>query len=73
MKEEHKRINRRILYGYIATLISIQAVGLLLLFQNLNFYSAVILAVTLGFVAPVLIGLIFVVFTKRLEKKNGET
>ncbi len=71
-KEEHKRINRRFLYTYITVLVSVQAAGLLLLFHNLNFYSAVIVAVALGFVAPILLGLISIMLAKRLKKRYGK-
>lgn len=71
-KEEHKRINRRFLYTYITVLVSVQASGLLLLFHNLNFYSAIIVAVALGFVSPILLGLIFIILAKRLEKRLGK-
>lgn len=71
-KEEHKRINRRFLYTYITVLVSVQASGILLLFHNLNFYSAIIVAVALGLVSPILLGLVFIILAKRLEKRLGK-
>ena len=67
-KNGYKKLNLKILFSYFAILILVQAVGLYLLFNNLNFNSVIIGAVAIGFLGPLLIALIFIVYTKSLKK-----
>ena len=67
-KNEYKKSNLKFLFSYITILILVQAVGLYVLFNNLNLNSAIIGAVMIGLLAPILIALIFIVYAKSLKK-----
>lgn len=67
-KNEYKKSNLKFLFSYITILILVQAVGLYFLFNNLNLNSAIIGAVVIGFLVPLLLALIFIVYAKSLKK-----
>ena len=67
-KNGYKKTNQKFLFIYIIILILVQAVGLYFLFNNLNLTSAIIGAVLIGFLVPLIIALIFIVYTKNLKK-----
>ena len=67
-KNEYKKSNLKFLFSYIIILILVQAVGLYIIFNNLNLNSAIIGAVIIGLLAPLIIGLIFIVYAKNLKK-----
>ena len=67
-KNGYKKLNLKLLFSYFTILILVQAVGLYLLFNNLNFNSAIIGAVTIGFLVPILLSLIFMVYAKSLKR-----
>ena len=67
-KNGYKKLNLKILFSYFTILVLVQVVGLYLLFNNLNFNSAIIGAVTIGFLVPILLSLIFMVYVKSLKR-----
>ena len=67
-KDGYQRTNQKILVSYIIILIIVQAVGLYLLFNNLNLNSAIIGAVAIGLLVPIFLALIFMFYAKKLKK-----
>ena len=67
-KDGYQRTNEKILVSYIIILIIVQAVGLYLLFNNLNLNSAIIGAVAIGLLVPIFLALIFMFYAKKLKK-----
>ena len=67
-KNGYKKTNQKILFSYVTILILAQAVGLYVLFNNLNLNSAIIGAVAIGFLVPLLLALIFMVYAKSLKR-----
>ncbi|MEJ2271562.1 MAG: hypothetical protein P8X91_03570, partial [Candidatus Bathyarchaeota archaeon] len=57
-EDGYKRINLKILFLYIITLIFVQALGVYFLLKNLNLSSAIIGIVVLGFLVPIILAMI---------------